>query len=605
MTKKRVYIIIIGIQAGPPVTSVPAPAHSTKGMVAFMSKLKNTDRNFTPITSLGHFGDKLAENGYNIALMWHDGERKLHEMTYLELSDNIKNLAAAFASLGYDGRRVAILGETSPSWVTAYAAVIASGNVAIPLDRELKIEEISGFLSFAEADAIIFSGSFNEGLLPFVDSHPTLSLFIPLSPENCAFAGRDCVISFGELLARGERFVASGRPAGWPGDPERMSVMLFTSGTTGTSKCVMLSEKNVVSSINAACAGVEFFSDDTIVSTLPIHHTYELCCMFAALNYGMRVGINDSLKRVLKNFNFFRPTGLILVPLFVNTMHKKIWEEAKKKKKDKILAAALKASSGLRRVGIDMRRVLFADVLAAFGGRLCKIVCGGAPLNPDIADRFEDFGIRICEGYGITECSPLISVNPYHALRRGSVGPAVECCTVRIRGEGINDAGFSEGEIEVKGDNVMLGYYKMPEETAAVFTEDGYFRTGDIGYMDDDGYIYITGRKKSVIVLENGKNVFPEEIEEYLSRLECVAESVVLGRRKEDSDTIILTAVIYPNPALYPEGTDINEMAAAIRAEVNKMNRGLTGYKQVRAVEIRRTEFEKTTSKKIKRHLVK
>jgi long-chain acyl-CoA synthetase len=527
-------------------------------------------------------------------------------MTYCELSDTIRNEAAAFASLGWKNKRIAIIGESSPQWVISYAAAIASGNVAIPLDKELKIEEIEGFLTFAEADAVVYSGSFNKAFEHAVTSHPTVSLFIPLSLEDCPYAGRDNVMSYDELLARGERHVAGGYTLSEPEDLNRMAVMLFTSGTTGTSKCVMLSEKNVCSCINAAGECVEFFPEDTIVSVLPLHHTYELSVMMTALNYGMNVAINDSLKRVLKNFSFFRPTGLILVPLFVNTMYKKIWEEAKKKKKDKILKAALAASSKLRKVGLDMRRVLFSEVLSAFGGRLCKIISGGAPLNPDIAEKFEEFGIQICEGYGITECSPLISVNPYFAPKRGSVGPTVNCCTARIAAERINDLGYKEGEIQVKGDNVMLGYYKNPEATAAVFTEDGWFRTGDAGYMDEDGYIYITGRIKSVIVLENGKNVFPEEIEEYLGQLKTVAESVVVGRKKEDDpDTIVLTAIIYPDFSAFPEGTDINVIADAVRAEVNAMNRNLVGYKQIRTVEIRRTEFEKTTSKKIKRHLVK
>jgi long-chain acyl-CoA synthetase len=257
-------------------------------------------------------------------------------------------------------------------------------------------------------------------------------------------------------------------------------------------------------------------------------------------------------------------------------------------------------------MGIDLRRVLFSDIISAFGGRLCKIISGGAPLNPNIAEKFEEFGITICEGYGITECSPLISVNPYYANKHGSVGTAVNCCTVRINPEGVNEQGYTEGEIEVKGDNVMLGYYKNPEATAEAFTEDGWFRTGDVGYIDEDGYIYITGRKKSVIVLENGKNVFPEEIEEYLGNLSTVAECVVVGRKKEDDpDTVVLTAIIYPNFDAFPEGTDINEIAKAVQAEVNAMNRGLVGYKQIRKVEIRKTEFEKTTSRKIKRHLVK
>lgn len=552
-----------------------------------------------------NFCEKIRVNGDKIVFMWYDSERVLHEMTYLEFSDTVKREAAAFASLGWKGRRIAVIGETSPQWVATYVAAIASGNVAVPMDKELDMEAVEGFLAFAEADAIVYSGSFNAKLENTVRTHPTVSVFVPLSLTDCPYAGDGKVISYDELLARGERVIAGGYTLPEPSDPERMAVMLFTSGTTGTSKCVMLSEKNVCFALNAACGCVEFFPEDTIVSTLPVHHTYELCCLLAGMNYGMNIGINDSLKRVLRNFEFFRPTGLVLVPLFVNTMYKRIWEEAKKKKKDKILRGALAASSKMRRLGIDARRLLFNDIISAFGGRLCKIVCGGAPLNPEVAEKFEQLGVQISEGYGITECSPLISVNPYFAPKRGSVGPAVEGCEVKIDAERINDLGFPEGEILARGDNVMLGYYKMPEETAAVFTSDGYFRTGDEGYIDEDGYIFITGRKKYVIVLENGKNVFPEEIEEYLSRLDTVAESVVIGRRKEGSDAVILTAVVYPDFSKFPEGTDIDAVAQSVRGEINRMNRGLVGYKQIRAVEIRKNEFEKTTSRKIKRFLVK
>lgn len=294
----------------------------------------------------------------------------------------------------------------------------------------------------------------------------------------------------------------------------------------------MLSEKNAVAAVNSACEAVDFSADDTIVSVLPIHHTYELCCHIAAINYGVTVCINDSLKNVLRNFAFFKPTGIILVPLFVNTMYKKIWDTAKKSGKDKKLAAAITASKTMRKVGIDMREKLFKEVREAFGGRLNKIICGGAALNPDYVEKFEEFGINIYEGYGITECSPLISVTPYYAPKRGSVGPCVQSCTAKIDGTAKNDKGFIEGEICVKGENVMLGYYKNEKATEEAFDEEGYYRTGDIGYMDGDGYIYITGRKKSVIVLNNGKNVFPEEIEEYLGNIDSIAESVVVGRKK-------------------------------------------------------------------------
>ena len=571
-----------------------------------MQKHKKSQRRYTPVLSMKHFSQILRDNGDKILYMWYDSERVLHEMTYREMADIILRQAAAFISLGWQNRHIAIIGETSPYWVATYVAAIASGNVAVPLDRELDIEQIEGFLTFAEVDAVVYSRAFNQKFEHAIAEHPTVSLFIPLEPDDdrpCPDGHR--ITPYEELLALGDRALEAGVTPADPTDMERMAVMLFTSGTTGTSKCVMLCEKNVVCAVNAACETVEFFPEDTIVSTLPIHHTYELCCMLAAMNYGMHIAINDSLKHVMRNFSYFRPTGLILVPLFVNTMYKKIWDEAKRKKKDKLLRVALGASGRLRKVGIDLRGLLFSDINGAFGGRLVKIVCGGAPLNPEIAEKFEQFGITITEGYGITECSPLISVNPYFAPKSGSVGPAVPGCEVRIDVERMNDAGFEEGEILVRGDNVMLGYYKQPEQTAEVFTPDGFFRTGDEGYMDSDGYIFITGRKKSVIVLENGKNVFPEEIEEYLSRLDCVGESVVVGRVKEGSDSVILTAVIYPNPGMFPAGCDLDAAAEVIRNEVNKLNRTLVGYKQIRAVEIRRTEFEKTTSRKIKRHLVK
>ena len=259
----------------------------------------------------------------------------------------------------------------------------------------------------------------------------------------------------------------------------------------------------------------------------------------------------------------------------------------------------------MRGINLDMRSTFFKQVTAAFGGNLKKIVCGGAALNPELVDTFAEFGIDIHEGYGITECAPLIAVSPYYAPKKGSVGPSVPCCEVRIASEHENEMGFAEGEIQVKGDNVMLGYYKNPEETAKVFTEDGWFCTGDVGYMDNDGYIFITGRKKNVIVLENGKNVFPEEIEEYLAKIDTIAECVVLGRKAEGSDEVTLTALVYPQLDQFERNEEHEKIEETIRAQVNKMNHKLVSYKQIRDVEFRYEAFEKTTSKKIKRHLVK
>ncbi len=570
-----------------------------------MPKNKKTERRFTPALSMKHFAEKIAEHNEKDVFMWTDAAGADCKMTYAEFSNMVKKQAAAFGSMGWKQKRIAILGETSPYWIATYIAAIASGNVAIPMDKELEISEIEGFLSFAEADAVVFSSAFNAKLENAVNNHDTVSLFIALGIDGCSYADNEKVISYDVLLERGDKAIDEGYVMPEPEDMQRMAVMLFTSGTTGTSKCVMLSEKNVVFAMNAACGCVEFFPEDTIVSCLPVHHTYELCCLLAGMNYGMNIGINDSLRRVVRNFEKYKPTGLVLVPLFITTMNKKIWDNVKKQNKTKLINGAIKVTGGLRKIGIDLRPLVFKQIIAAFGGRLNRIVSGGAPLNPQLVKDFDSFGIQISEGYGITECSPLISVNPYFAPKPGSVGPAVEGCEVKIDAETVNDLGFEQGEILARGGNVMLGYYKNPEATAAVFTEDGYFRTGDVGYLDEDGYIFITGRKKSVIVLENGKNVFPEEIEEYLSRLDCVGESVVVGRTKEGSDTVTLTAIVYPAPDMFANETDVNKIAEKVKADINAMNRTLVGYKQIRAVEIRRTEFEKTTSKKIKRHLVK
>lgn len=569
------------------------------------NKRKKTKRDFTNVNSMKHFIEKFALNGDKIIYKYYDINKELSEMSYAEFSKLIEHEAAGLHALGLDGKRIAIIGETSPYWVATYIASIAMGGVAIPMDKELEVSEIEGFLEFAEADAVVFSKLFNQKFDGAARNHPTVKHFIAIDSSQCTFTDADSFIAYDNVIEFGRKAIEEGYTVPEPVDMERMAVMLFTSGTTGTSKCVMLSEKNVCAAINSACECVEFFPDDRIVSVLPIHHTYELCCMLGGANYGMEICINDSLRKVLKNFALFQPTGLVLVPLFVNTMYKKIIDTAKKQNQYGKLKKGMVLSRAMRKVGIDVRRKLFASVNDAFGGRLVKIVCGGAPLNPQMVKEFEEFGIYIAEGYGITECSPLVAANPYFASKPGSVGPAVNCCTARIDPEGyINDNGYLEGEIQVKGDNVMLGYYKDPEGTAAAFTEDGYFRTGDIGYIDEDGYIFITGRSKFVIVLENGKNVFPEEIEEYLGRIDEIAESVVLGRKAEDGESVILTAICYPNYEALNGETDPEKVKEIVEQRIAQLNKKLVGYKRIRKVEIRETEFEKTTSKKIKRNLV-
>ena len=561
---------------------------------------RKTERIFTEVSNIREYLDVLKSHGDKVLYRYPVGNQYV-SMTYSQFHTQVLDTAAGLKSLGLAGKRIAVIGPTSPEWVSSYLAVLASGGVIIPMDKELDATAIAGFLETAEAEAIFYGKGTAVKLAGAMESHATMKLFISMenAPEDEKKINLSAVIEKGKAEREAVPFEIH------DGSTEDLAVMLFTSGPTGTAKCVMLCQKNIWATLVSACSTVEFFHDDTIVSVLPLHHTYELICMLSGMDYGMTIGINDTLTHIMKNFAEYKPTGLVLVPLFITTMYNKIMAKAKAGGKEKILRVMLGVSGALRKIGIDLRRVFFKSVLDAFGGRLCKIVSGAAPLNPEMVKAFDGFGITIAEGYGITECSPLISVNPYYALKKGSVGPAVPCCTVRIDVRETNDKGYAEGEIQVKGDNVMLGYYKNEEENKRAFTEDGWYRTGDVGYMDKDGYIYITGRLKSVIVLENGKNVFPEEIEEYLGRIEEIGECVVVGRKADDGETVNICALVYPNTDIYGETPDKEKAYSDIMAKITELNRQLPTFKKIKALEIVDAPFEKTTTRKIKRHLVK
>ena len=570
---------------------------------------RRMEQHFPHLWDVTDLCEVIKGHGDRIAFRYFEG-KELLQLTYAQFGEMIYKTAAAFNAMGLCGQKVAVIGDTTPQWVCSYLAALAAGCVVVPMDKELDVAEIDKFFKMVDVRAVVYSKSFNEKFIKLITAPDNeLKYYIPVSPAyDNNFDHK--VISFAEVLKCGEeRIEREGYSYPVVKNRDVLAEMLFTSGTTGTSKCVMLSQTNIFSVVNSAMETVCFTADDVIVSVLPVHHTYELACMLAELCEGIQICINDSLRHVMKNFALFKPTGLVLVPLFVNTMYKKIWSEAERTHKDAVLKTALKASKSMMAMGIDMRRKLFKSVIDAFGGRLDHIICGGARLNPELIVAFEDFGISIFEGFGITECAPLTCVTPYYARKYGSVGPAVPCCRIRISeefGDGQkNDHGYLEGEIQVKGDNVMLGYYKNPEANEAAFTDDGWFRTGDIGYMDKDGYVFITGRLKSVIVLENGKNVFPEEIEEYLDAIESIAECVVVGRKSQSGEEVVLTAVVYPDRDKFPTGASDELIHESIRNSINELNRRLPGFKQIKNVELRRTEFEKTTSKKIKRHLVK
>lgn len=534
--------------------------------------------------------------------VYQENKQEKH-LSYRENYERVLWFGTALCHYDLAGKKIAVVGDTHPSYMTAFFATIASNSTIVPLDKDLNDDALIDFMNIAEVSAVIYTASFNRRLINYADRLPTVKYFIPIidEGEDCA---KDNVIAFNELLEIGRMLYEGGNTAFTDIEPDldHLAAILFTSGTTGTSKGVMLTHRNFVAATNGSDQSMtQFNRKNVFVDCLPMNHSYEITCgQLAIQNLGATMVINDSIKNVLRNFVKYKPNALMLVPLYVETMYKKIWSEIDKKGMKKKVRTAMKISDALLKVGIDMREKFFSQITGALGGNLKIIVVGGAPMRPEIISDFRSFGIYILEGYGITECSPLVAVNRLGSERPHSVGPAVECCQVRID----KQPGEETGEIVVKGENVMVGYYNNPEATAAVFTDDGWFKTGDIGYMDKDGYIYITGRKKNVIILSNGKNVFPEEIEEHLSdRADVIGESVVLGRPNASGETVI-TAVIYPNPDFSKNKTK-EEVEAAVREAVTEVNKSLPVYKQVRDTELRDTEFEKTTTRKIKRFLVR
>ncbi len=565
---------------------------------------KKVEHLYEPVENVLEFIDHLKGYGERTLFLWNGRTKKDPDgvMTYSEFAEEIAEVSAAIDKMGLRGERICIIGANSHMWLGAYLGILASDSVAVPLDKELSAEAISGFMEMVDATTVFYDIGLSKTMNAIAEKNTSLKHLICMGADEAGDGAR--TFSFEEWKEIGKTALAEGYTYPPVTDTRKMCEMLFTSGTTGTSKCVMLCQENIFSVVTAADEAVHFTADDRVLSVLPLHHTYELACMLALMNYGASCAINDSITHVLANLKKYRPTTLVVVPLYVSTFYKRIWNEAKNKKKDKVLRYGIKASNALLAFGIDVRKKLFDSVTSAFGGNLKMMVCGGAALNPALVHTFESFGISIYEGFGITECAPLTNVTPYYNRKPGSVGPAVPCCTVRIaEGGDVNEEGFAEGEIQVKGKNVMLGYYKNEEATKEAFTEDGWFRTGDVGYMDEEGFLFITGRLKSVIVLDNGKNVFPEEIEEYLEGIEEIAECVVVGRKDEDGATK-LYVLIYPTADFAAEKSS-EEMKKFFEEEISKINHKLPTFKQISYVEMRDTEFEKTSSRKIRRHLVK
>ena len=496
---------------------------------------------------------------------------------------------------GYQGKHIALIGESTYRYVLSYLAVVNWAGVVVPIDRELTRDDIIKLVKKSDADAIFFSDTFLPDMPLILTQCPAIKMAVNISDH----VSDGTYLSVDSLVDAGRAILDNGDETDLETelDADRLCTILFTSGTTGANKGVMLCHRNLTTTIHASLS--LFKLPEVTFSVLPINHSYEFNIhVLGSICGGATLCFNDSIKHVKDNLIVFKPQMSLMVPMIVEGLYKNIWKETEKANLTAHLKYGIWFSNLIRKVGIDKRGLYFLPIHEKLGGKLKLIVCGGAPLNPALVKGFDDLGINVYNGYGITECSPLISSNSPLSNVPGSVGVIVPGCTVRI-GDKQPDG---TGEIQVKGDNVMLGYYKDEEATRKSFTEDGWFKTGDIGYLDRKGIVFITGRAKNLIILANGKNVHPEELEECLTNgIPYIREVVVFAPKDAEGNDSIITADAY----LDQQFTDEHGMEQAreiFEGDVKKVNRHLAAYKRIEKVFVRETEFEKTTTKKIKRH---
>jgi long-subunit acyl-CoA synthetase (AMP-forming) len=521
-------------------------------------------------------------------------------ISYNQTKADVDALGTALIAMGLKDKKIAIIGDNRYEWAVSYLATVCGAGIVVPLDKELPQKELNYLIKDAEVECIIFSHKYEKAFIESQQSgENSLKILISMDAEE----DNDQRMSFNKVIADGRLLLSNGDRAFIDAeiDREKMSILLFTSGTTGMAKGVMLSHANIAENLMVMGTLVNIRPEDIFFSVLPIHHTYECTCGFLLPIYrGAGIAFCEGLKYIIRNLEEARPTVFLGVPLIFESIYKKIWSQAKKSKSDVKLRKVLAINEKTKKIGIDLAPILLKKVTAIFGGRMRLMIAGGAAIDPDVLKGLKAFGINAIQGYGLTECSPIVGINPDFDSRDNSAGyppPFIDVRIVEANEEGL-------GEIIVKGRNIMLGYYHNEEATNAVI-KDGWFYTGDLGFIDKEGYIHITGRKKNVIITKNGKNVFPEELEFYLGKIPYIDESMVWGMDSEDNGDTLICASIKTNQEEIAMilGDDYTEEQASrlIWKELDKLNDDLPYYKRIKKADIRKEEFEKTTGKKIKR----
>lgn len=533
----------------------------------------------------------VKEAGNKNAFEYKNGD-KIVKITYKQYVDDINSLGTALASLNMHNKHVAIIGENSYKWLTVYLCMLQSTGVFVPIDRELTCLDVINVLKHSDSEVLFFSKKYAQYIPEIKKAIPNIKYYIGLDVKK----DEDNILSYDLLKESGKKLLdkKSTIYTDLKDDENNLKLLVYTSGTTGNPKGVMLTEHNLISVVYYGLQVADI--GEKCLSVLPYHHTYEAVAgILVGLHKHSTICINDSLKNVLKNLQLYKPDYIYLVPAFTEVFYKSIWNNAQKTGKDKALKKMIPLSNALRKTGIDLRKKFFKSIYEAFGGNLNQIVCGGAPIRPEIGKFFNDIGITLLNGYGITECSPLVSVNRANFNDSNTVGVILPCCEVKIE----NKTADGDGEIYVKGDIVMKGYYKEPEKTAKVL-KDGWFNTEDYGRINEKGQLIINGRKKNLIVLDNGKNIYPEEIENYIMGIPYVKEVLVKASKNAAGQETALIAEVFLDKEKIEE-MHIENIKETLKKDVQDSVRELPVYKHISDVKIRKNEFEKTTTSKIKR----
>ena len=528
-----------------------------------------------------------------------DEPNKYDKITFEDYKEQVDELGTALIDMGLKDKRIAVIGENRYEWALAYMSVVAGTGVVVPLDKSLPEKEIESLIMRSEVEAIFYTKTYKDIMKRLSEENKyNLKYYINMDNGNL----RDGELYIGDLREKGEELLEKGNKEFIDAkiDNEKMTIMLFTSGTTSMSKAVMLSQKNICTNLMDIASVIKLTPNDTMLSFLPLHHTFECTVGFLYPLYsGAKIAYCEGIRHIADNIKEYQVTAMISVPILFENMYKKVMKGIEKQGKLEKVQKGIKISNFFLKFGIDIRKKIFKEIHDKLGGKVRLFVNGAAALDEETERGFNALGFKIVQGYGLTETSPVVAAGNDKYTKIGSIGKVFPSVDLKILEPNENGV----GEIAVKGDNVMLGYYQNEEANKAAF-KDGWFLTGDLGYLDSDDFIHIVSRIKSVIVLKNGKNIYPEELENLVNKIPGVKESFVYGKPDRDDDLKICVKVVYDREVLKEEEKIEGEESIKefIWEKVKKINKTMPAYKYIRELIITEEELIKTTTQKVKRH---